>query len=198
MSTIFDMSRRRTTFAVAAVVALAITLTGCAANQPGTATPETAQDGGERSSLPPIEGETMDWLATLDLELGNDPAFGAPVISDDRSTVTVHWFGEPSAELESLIDEAPEGLTVEVESTDFSRGELQDVIATIMATPEMIPLVKVAIAHPNTDGSGITLGIVELPAGRELDDIADDFAERVGRPDIPITVEVSGEVVTTN
>lgn len=44
------------------------------------------------------------------------------------------------------------------------------------------------------DGSGLEFGIVELPWGLTEDDVASLIADSLERPDIPITVTVTGAV----
>jgi hypothetical protein len=145
----------------------------------------------EELALPPISTGTADWLTRLQMSMDNDPRFGTVAISEDRATVTITWHGEPSAELSSLIGEAPDELAVVIQQAAFVPDELNALVAR---TPRLIPDIQVAMAGMENDGSGIWIGILELPAGRSLADVGTAFAEALGRPDVPVRVELSGAV----
>lgn len=156
--------------------------------------PPTVQPS-ERPTLPPIDGVIMEWIDEVQSRLYYDERFGTLAISDDRSAVTIGWFGEPSEELRMLVDDAPADLEVTVYPTDFTQGELQKLVSAAMVQG-LVPGVSVAVGYVQNDGSGIHLGIVDEPRGGvTLDDVADAFAKALGRPDVPITIKVSGEIV---
>ena len=152
----------------------------------------------EELALPPIDLETMQWLDRLQGELTEDANLGSPAISKDRSTVTIIWYGKPSARLEELVAEAPEKLTVVIQPAVFRPAELNALTQRAVTTPGLVPGVEVAMGSPAPDASGITIGIVELPAGHTLPQLGIEFAQALQRPDVPITVEVSGTVVPIN
>lgn len=153
---------------------------------------------GEELALPPVGLETMEWLDRLPGELTGDPNFGSPAISDDRSTVTLTWFGTPSARLGKLVAQAPEDLTVVIQSALFRPAELNALTQRAVTTKGLVPGVQVAMGSPAADASGITIGIVELPAGRSLEQLGTAFAQALERPDVPIEVEVSGTFMPIN
>ena len=152
----------------------------------------------EELALPPIDLETMQWLDRLQGELAEDANFGSPAISKDRSTVTIIWYGTPSARLEELVAGAPENLTVAIRPAVFRPAELTDLAQRAVTIPGLVPGAEVAMGIPAPDASGITIGIVELPAGRSLEQLGIEFAQALQRPDVPITVEVSGTIVPFN
>lgn len=152
----------------------------------------------EELALPSVDLETMEWLDRLQGELTGDANFGSPAISDDRSTVTLTWFGTPSARLEELVAEAPKDLTVVIQSALFRPAELNELTQRAVTTQGMVPSVQVAMGSPAADASGITIGIVELPAGRSLAQLGTAFAQALERPDVPVEVEVSGTIVPIN
>jgi hypothetical protein len=131
-------------------------------------------------------------------ELTGNANFGSPEISKDRSTVTIVWYGAPSARLEELVADAPEELTVVIKPAVFRPAELNELTQRAVTTQGLVPGVEVAMGSPAPDASGITIGIVELPAGRSLKQLGIEFAQALQRPDVPITVEVSGTVVPIN
>ncbi|WP_129590435.1 hypothetical protein [Cryobacterium aureum] len=152
----------------------------------------------EELALPPVDLETMQWLDRLQGELTGDANFGSPSISKDRSTITIIWYGTPSARLEELVAAAPEKLTVVIQPAVFRPAELNELTQRAVTIPGLVPGVHVAMGSPAPDASGITIGIVELPAGRTLEQLGTAFAQALHRPDVPITVEVSGTVVPIN
>ena len=152
----------------------------------------------EELALPPVDSETMEWLDRLQGELTGDANFGSPAISDDRSTVTLTWFGTPSARLEELVAEAPKDLTVVIQSALFRPAELNELTQRAVTTKGLVPSVHVAMGSPAADASGITIGIVELPAGRSLEQLGTAFAQALERPDVLIEVEVSGTIMPIN
>lgn len=187
----------------------ALVLSGCAAN------PETPRgevglipyDGPlpdglvlsdklpEEYATDPIDLATMEWLTRIQLVFAQDPNFGSPAISPDRTTVTLPWFGTPSTQLEQMIAEAPADLTVVLQSAAFRPGELTELAQKAVTTRGLVPDVQVAMGGANPDASGIMIGIVKLPTGRTLDSLGAEFAKALNRPDIPVTVEVSGEMI---
>lgn len=152
----------------------------------------------EELALPPIDLETMQWLDRLQGELTGEANFGSPAISKDRSTVTIIWYGTPSVRLEELVSDAPEKLTVVIQPAVFRPAELNELTQRAVTTQGLVPGVEVAMGSPAPDASGITIGIVELPAGRTLPQLGIEFAQALQRPDVPISVEVSGTVVPIN
>lgn len=136
-----------------------------------------------------IEG--VDWLNGLQTSMTNDPRFGT--IVRDGSTITITWYGEPSDQLGALIDDAPANITVALQPADFLPGDLNDMVARSVGAG-LVPAVQVSTAAINNDGSGISIGIVEVPADRTLDDLGAEFAQALGRPDVPVTVHVAGVI----
>jgi hypothetical protein len=144
-------------------------LTGCANSdmfRPGevpTVTREVLDDLEGELALPSMDIETMDWLNTLQMDLMGDGNFGSPSISDDRTTVTIVYFGEPSTQLASLVEQAPEAITVVITSAPFRPADLNELVQKAISAPGLVPGVDVSMAGPENDSSGIHLGIVELP-----------------------------------
>lgn len=136
--------------------------------------------------------EEVEWLNGLQTSMNDDPRFGT--IARDGSTITITWFGDPSEQLGALIDDAPANITVALQPADFLPGDLNDMVACSVGAG-LVPGVQVSTAAMNNDGSGISIGIVEAPANRTLDDLGAEFAQALGRPDVPVTVHVAG--VTT-
>ncbi len=149
----------------------------------------------EQPALPVVDGETTNWITELQLAFGNDPNFGTAAISEDRETVTITWFGDPSPTLTAMIDRAPSSLVVEVRPSKFKYGELGELVRTAVRTPGLVSGIEVTIGTVENDASGIRLGIVELPWFISEEQVAAAFAQALGRTDVPITVEVSGGVV---
>ncbi|WP_411700896.1 hypothetical protein [Conyzicola sp.] len=172
-------------------------LTGCAQDASRQLVPESSVDKplADQLQLPSIDGDTMNWLDRVQRELAEDENFGSPAISEDRATVTITWFGEPSALLRELIAAAPESLTVVIQPAAFRPAELAELVERAVASPGLVAGVEVAMGHPENDGSGIRIGIVALPEGRTTGELATDFAAALGRVDVPVTVEVSGRMV---
>ncbi|MEV8136622.1 hypothetical protein [Microbacterium aurantiacum] len=186
------MTRRRSQMPKHAslATALALTLAGCATPSPSTLPPT---DHGEVLHAAPVTVETLDWMTEVQAILHDDPRLGAVAIDESRSTVTVTWFGEQDSTVEELIARAPGGLEVVVQPADFLPGDLQDMVVDAMQ-PDAVPGVEMTLGHARNDGSGLEFGIVELPGGLTESDVAALIAESLERPDIPITVTVTGAV----
>ncbi|GAA4712017.1 hypothetical protein APR04_000740 [Promicromonospora umidemergens] len=142
----------------------------------------------------PVDAATSDWITNLQNAVRDDPDFGSVAISEDRITVTLTWFGDPSATLREQIDAAPAKLRVVVQAADFRPAELQELVRESMQ-PGLVPGIQVTTGGAENDGSGLQLGISELPAGQTLQDVGHDIATALDRTDVPITVEVTGQVI---
>lgn len=142
----------------------------------------------------PMDAATIDWIDSLQTAVQDDPNFGSVAISEDRTTVTITWFGEPSATLREQIDAAPAKVRAVVQPAAFRPAELQELVQEAMRSG-LVPGIEVTSGGPENDGSGLQLSIAELPAGRTLQDVGHDLAAALGRSDVPITVEVSGPVI---
>ncbi|TFD52040.1 hypothetical protein E3T43_15530 [Cryobacterium sp. Hh7] len=204
------ISRRRLTLSGIGLCAL-VALSGCAAALPLPSGPQAeakimpleesfaiADQLAEDLAFPPMDLETMQWLDRLQGELAEDANFGSPAISNDRSTVTIIWYGTPSARLEELVAQAPETLTVVIQPAVFIPAELTELTQRAVTTPGLVLGAEVAMGSPAPDASGITIGIVELPVGHTLEQLGIAFAQALQRPDVTVTVEVSGTIVPFN
>jgi hypothetical protein len=169
-----------------------LVLVGCASTSSPPAAPPASH--GEVLELAPIGVETLDWLTELQTSLESDPRLGAVAIDESRSAVTVTWHGEPSIALQELIARAPADLEVVLQAAAFRPGDLQKLVLRAME-PTGIPGLEIATGNVRNDGSGLEFGIVDLPQGLTEEDVAASIAELLQRPDLPITVTVSGRVV---
>lgn len=184
-------ARTRTLTTSATGLLLILALVGCATTPSIHATPPAQH--GEVLHASPMTMETMNWLTEVQTNLDGDPRLGAIAIDQSRSTVTITWFGDPGARLDQLIARAPIDLEIVVQSASFLPGDLQNLVARAVE-PNAVPGVEIAMGHARNDGSGLEFGIVELPWGLTEDDVAALIADSLERPDIPITVTVTGAV----
>ena len=141
-----------------------------------------------------MDAATSDWIEGLQTAVRDDPNFGSVAISEDRATVTITWFGDPSTTLQDQIDAAPAKLRVVVQAATFRPAVLQELVREAMQ-PGLVPDIRVTTGGAENDGSGLRLTIEELPAGQSLEDVGHDIATALGRTDVPITVEVSGPII---
>jgi hypothetical protein len=155
--------------------------------EPGT---EPGTVPGEDLAYGAVDVETMTWLTDLQAALAGDPGFGTVALSPDRSTVTITWFGEHSTALQAQVAAAPAGVAVVVQPADFRPADLQELVGRAMV-PDLLPGIRVTMGGAENDGSGLRIGIQALPRGRTLEDVAAQLADALGRPDVPITVEVA-------
>ena len=186
-SSLFKRSR-----GIIATGVVGLVLVGWWSTSSPPAAPPTSQ--GEVVELAPIGVETLDWLAELQTSLQSDPRLSAVAIDESRSIVTVTWHGEPSTALQELIARAPADVEVVLRAAAFVPGDLQKLVLRAME-PNAVPCLQIASGHVRNDGSGLEFGIVELPQGLTEQDVAASIAEVLQRPDVPITVTVSGPVV---
>lgn len=182
-------SRRERSLGIIAAGLVGLVLVGCASI---CSPPPISQ--GEVLELAPIGVETLDWLTELQSSLEGDPRLGAVAIDETRSTATVTWHGEPSITLQELIARAPADLEVVLQAAVFRPGDLQQLVLRAME-PTAIPGLEIATGNVRNDGSGLEFGIVDLPQGLTEKDVAASISELLQRPDLPITVTVSGRVV---
>lgn len=177
--------------ATALTSALTLGLAGCATPSPSAIPPAVH---GEVLHAPPMDIETLDWMTEVQAVLQGDPRLGALAIDESRSKVTVTWFGEPGDTLQKLVARAPSGIDVVVQPADFLPRDLQGMVARVME-PDAVPGVQMAMGHAGNDGSGLEFGVIELPRGLTENDVVTLIAEVLQRPDIPITVTVTGAVM---
>lgn len=144
----------------------------------------------------PIGEDVMQWQNALQTAFHGDPNFGSPAISQDGTLFTIVWYGEPTDALQAHVSAAPSGLDVEIQSADFPPGELQRLVAQAME-PGLVPGVEIALGAVENDASGIRFGLAKEPAGT-LEEIGAAIADALGRPDVPIRVDVSGTVIPIN
>lgn len=144
----------------------------------------------ETLSLDAIDIDTMNWLNALQFAVMNDPNFGTIAISPDRTTVSITWFGEPSVTLQQQTDAAPEGLKVVIQPAKFQPAELQELIMQAMS-PGLLPGIRVTMGGAENDGSGLRFGVWELPSGSTPEGVAEQLADALGRPDVPIVIEIA-------
>ena len=198
----YDAAGRRNIVLVGIGLCAVVAVSGCAASAPpssGSQVETLPPDNSllaedqvrEQLTLPPVDLETMEWLDRLQGELDGDANFGSPAISDDRRSVTVVWYGAPSVRLEALVAEAPEKLTVIIQPAGFRPGELSELARRAVTTQGLVSGVQVSMGGAAPDASGIMIGIVELPAGRSLEQLGSAFAQALQRPDVPVAVEIS-------
>ncbi|PKI92241.1 hypothetical protein CW368_05285 [Actinomycetales bacterium SN12] len=205
---------RATIITVAVVVAAVLIVVGLAAAQ-GRATAEPTAPPGPHTlelieeTLPPglgflgsddaealggaTDGDVMRWQTALQSAFHGDPNFGSPWISQDGTLFTIVWYGEPTDALRAHVSEAPSGLDVVIHSADFPPGELQELVARAMK-PGLVPGVQLVLGAVENDASGIRLGLAEEPE-KTLEEIGAAIADALGRPDVPVRVEVSGAVI---
>lgn len=141
-----------------------------------------------------IDEAALRWTGDLQTWLDGQPDGGAVVLEDSHSAVAVTWFGEPSPELLEMLASAPEGVSTRVRSAAFRADELEALVPLGMRDRTGDGL-AVSSGWPAADGSGVGFGVEELPSGATLDDAAAILAERIGRDDVPIHVEVTGPIV---
>ena len=207
--------RRRTIIAIstaAGVAAIAVVgvLTAQALSAPETAPPappqmelieETPPPGlvladpeDVETQLRPMDLAVMQWQSDLQSVFAANPNFGSPSISPDGTVFTIVWFGEPSDALRDRIADAPEGLDVVIQPADFPPGELQQLVVRAMQ-PDFVTGVQLSTGMVENDASGLRFGIADDPDDRTLDDIGRTLADALGRPDVPVRVEVTGAVI---
>lgn len=191
----------------ALLAAAALMLAGCAtASAPGPLTVTTAPfepvpeglvaEGllPEEQSFPVLDEATARWTSKLQAWLDEQPEGGSLILEDGHSAVAVPWFGEPSPELLELLGGAPEGVTTRIIAAAFQLDELLELVQRGLRDRSGDGL-PVNSGWPQADGSGVGFGIEELPHGVDLDEAAAIIAERLGRDDVPIEVEVSGPII---
>ncbi|QTV80351.1 S1 family peptidase [Microbacterium sp. NIBRBAC000506063] len=99
--------------------------------------------------LPPVTSEILDAANSIRERYVDDPRFSDVEISRDRSTLTVWWHGETTAELDKLIAAAE--IPVVVERTALSPGRLREAVREAVADASL----GITAAAPKLDGSGI-------------------------------------------
>lgn len=140
-----------------------------------------------------IDDDVMRWQTALQSAFHSDPNFGSPAISQDGAVFTIVWYGQPTDALRSHVAAAPAGLDVVIHPADFPPGELQQLVVRAMK-PGLVPGVQFVLGAVENDSSGIRLGLAEEPE-TALEEIGTAVADALGRPDVPVRVEVSGAVV---
>jgi len=148
----------------------------------------------EEQGHPVLDEATARWTSELQAWLDEQPEGGSLILENDYSAVAVPWFGEPSAKLLELLGGAPDGVTARIIAAAFPLDELVELVQRGLRDRSGDGL-PVNAGWPQADGSGVGFGVKELPRGVDLDEAAAIIAERLGRDDVPIEVEVSGPIV---
>ena len=114
-----------------------------------TAAPARRLTHGEYVVYPGGPTAIYDLLERLAAAAGDSPDFGTPGISLDRTRLTVRWFGELPAPVQTVLADHP-GFEVAVRSTEFRPGELRAEAARL--ADEHGDLLAAATARPEGDG----------------------------------------------
>lgn len=129
----------------------------------------------------PIVPEGMARLASdLAEQFGDDPDFSAVEVTEDRSRVVVHWYGQPSDAIESSISRAS-GVATEFAPVEYRPGDLRQAAAVLLTDP------SVASVSIPPDSSRLEISLHEAlntPGGRTA---STDWSARAG---FPVSVEL--------
>lgn len=143
--------------------------------------------------FPVVSVEQADWMTEVQDVVGHDENFTSVAISLDRTSMTVTWHGEPSAQLKDLLAAAPSDVRVDVAASAYPGGRLRDLIHRAFEQGQFDGF-RVVSGGMNNDGSGITLDVVSK--GATQDHVRDDIAAAIGSGDIPVTINlVAGDAV---
>jgi hypothetical protein len=104
---------------------------------------------GEFVVYPGVPTGIYDLLERLSAAAGDSPDFGTPGISLDRKRLTVRWFGELPASVQTVLADHA-GFEVVVQPTGFRPGDLRTEATRLAA--EHPGVVAAATARPEGDG----------------------------------------------
>lgn len=180
--------RIRQRSAALTAIALAVMLVGPAAAADPGPSPLPLLDGDpapvardrseadEAALTLPIVSEEMAQLASDVVEQFTEhPDFAAVEVTEDRSRVVVHWFGEPSAEVEHLVA-GSDDVAVEFAPVQYRPAELRTAAESLLADA------SVASVSVRPDASGLDVSVrADDPAGTRRG-AAIDWSARAGFP----------------
>jgi hypothetical protein len=108
-------------------------------------------EGLEGLEYPPVTMEMLTAVDQLRAAAGDDPDFGGPEISLDRTRIVLRWYGEVPPAVQEVVDAYAAGpFTVVVEPTRFRPGDLQAEVDRLFR--EHPGVIAAAGARPTGDG----------------------------------------------
>ncbi|MGY2080569.1 hypothetical protein [Modestobacter sp. SYSU DS0657] len=116
--------------------------------------------------LPPVTTSAVAFLDRVRAAAGDSPDHGVPSMSDDRTRVTIRWYGELPPAVQAVVDDPGDpGVEVVVEHIRFRPGDLSDEAQRLIR----LPGVTGVRPHPGGDGIDVDLlpGLVEAAGSPE-------------------------------
>ncbi|WP_131801766.1 hypothetical protein [Klenkia soli] len=128
-------------------------------------------DASEQLVLPLPSADVSDFIQRVQLLAGGSPDSGGPVLGDDRTTVTLYWFGTPPDAVLDLVAEYEGRVRVDVVATPFRPGDLLAEADRLIR--EHAPTVQAV--GPRVQGDGIQVLVEEAAVERagSLDAVLD-------------------------
>ncbi|WP_448061796.1 hypothetical protein [Cellulomonas hominis] len=121
--------------------------------------------------------EEMARLASdLTETFGEDPDFASAEVTRDRSKVIVHWYGQPSDDVEQVVD-AADGVTTEFAPVAYRPGDLRDAASAVFAEYPQVASVSV-----RPDASGLDISVRADTSTTAPRSAAPDWAAITGFP----------------
>lgn len=166
---------------------------GVPANFPDISAPvalEGMKDAG--TVLPPMPYEMYQLQEKISRAYEDNGDLGVFEVSPDRTSLIVRWHGEPPADLATLVeveDAAAASFAVDLQSTDFSTGELLTEARRLVKEYGINGANVITAAAPNVDADGLTLYVDPSTAGRRV-------LEPIGlgiKTNFPIEVDLAEE-----
>jgi len=143
-------------------------------------------------SLPIPDVAIAQFASDTQLALSEQDQFSGVYLNDDRKGVTVYWYGESNAELQSAAGAVPAGYSFGVKETKFLPIDLKDAIDKLMENPSVIEGAEISVASAPIDASRIDLE-VKVADGAKIDAAALEasYEEVVGSSKFPVVVTAS-------
>lgn len=112
----------------------------CASAIPAQAGPDPKDTTAEMEAalvLPPVPLELRQYAEDVSIALEGNPNYSAVELNDERTGISIHWFGDTHA-ISDLLAEAPAGYTVTVEATVHPAGDLQKEVDRLLAEGSVV------------------------------------------------------------
>ena len=115
-------------------------------NAPEVSVRAGADPGVEDPHLAPIPFEVVNFTNHVQATLAGDSRYSAVEISEDRKSVKIWWFGDPSSQLNSILKEPAAGLlSVTVAQTRFLPGYITAAARELLAAGSAIGVSSVEV-----------------------------------------------------
>lgn len=128
-------------------------------------------DASELPVLPLPSEDVSTFIQRVQALAGDSPDSGGPALGEDRTTVTLYWFGAVPDDVLALIDEYQGRVAVDVVATPFRPGDLAAEANRLVV--EHAPTVRAVGPRVQGDGLEVLVETAAVERAGSLDAVLD-------------------------